>query len=65
MTDFVSVNCHAKFGGNWTTSNGEMEGRGHNVPQAYVIIRDEPLFLSGGDGKGYHFWDLQTIFSEE
>ena len=23
---FVSENCHAKFGGNWTTNNGEMKG---------------------------------------
>ena len=29
---FVSENCHAKFGGNWTTNQGETRGGGggHN-----------------------------------
>ena len=26
LRDFVSENCHAKFGGNWTTHKGETEG---------------------------------------
>ena len=28
-------------------------------------FRDGPLFFMVGGGGGYHFWELQTIFSKE
>ena len=34
--DFVSENCHAKFGGNWTTNKGETEGA---PPSVYIITK--------------------------
>ena len=28
------------------------------------LIRDGPIFIYWGGGGCYHFWDLQTIFSQ-
>ena len=41
LRDFVSENCDAKFGGNWTENKGEMKGVGHYVPPplTYIITK--------------------------
>ena len=31
LRDFVSENCQAKFGGNWTTNKGETGGGGRQI----------------------------------
>ena len=35
LRDFISEDCHAKFGGKWATYKGETEGGG----AAYIITK--------------------------
>ena len=38
LRDFVSENCHAEFGGNWTTNKGETEGAHCDIITKYPSL---------------------------